>query len=135
MSSAPAPSRTDLETHRPAARRARGAWSLWPGVLLPPIVFLGALSLTYAYVPRACDAQRSAVLHWILVAALAVVLVTGVRSWREYRALGAHLPGDHGTPDERARFVALLGVLSSTFFSVAILAQGIAQWLLSPCFI
>jgi hypothetical protein len=135
MSSAPAPSRTDLETHRPSARRARGRWSLWPGVLLPPLVFLGELSLTYAYVPRACDAQRTSVLHWILAVALAIVLVAGVRAWGEYTALGAQLPGDHGTPDERARFVALLGVLSSAFFAVGVVAQGIAQWLLSPCII
>jgi hypothetical protein len=135
MSSAPAPSRTDLETRRPGRRRARGPWSLWPGVLLPPLVFLGELSLTYAYVPRACDAQRTSVLHWMLVGALAIVLVAGVRAWGEYRALGGGLPADHGTPDERARFVALLGVLTSAFFAVAIVAQGIAQWLLSPCIV
>jgi hypothetical protein len=106
---------------------------LWPGVLLPPVVFLGELSLTYAYVPRACDAQRTSLLHCTLLAALAIVLATGVRSWTEYQALGARLPGDEGTPDERARFVALLGVLASAYFAVVIAAQGIAQWMVSPC--
>jgi hypothetical protein len=103
-------------------------------VLLPPAVFLAELTVTYAYVPRACDLQRSMVLHWVLLAALVVVAITGVSSWREFNQLGRHLPADHGTRVERARFLALLGVLVSGLFSVAILAQGVAQFNLSPCF-
>jgi hypothetical protein len=126
----PAPPATPWQASKPdLAYRATQA----SGVLVPPLAFLTELSVTYAFVPRACDAQRTDVLHWVVAAAFAVIVVAGALAWRDYYALGKRLPGDAGTPEERARFLALLGVLTSALFALAVLAQAIAQMFLSPC--
>jgi hypothetical protein len=135
MSELPAQSPTDTRLPNWAAPLKYGWWKQWSKVLLPAAVFLMELTVTYAYVPRACDAHRTPVLHWVLLAALATVCVTGVLAWRDYAGLGKRLPHDHGTPEERARFLALLGVLTSGLFALAMVAQGVAQVSVSPCVI
>lgn len=132
-----APTRPPTDTALPdwSAPIKYGWWRPWSTVLLPPTVFLTEVVVTYAYVPRACDAQRTEVLHWILLAALALVCVTGAVARRDYVGLGGQLPLDHGTPEERARFLAVLGVLASALFAAAIIAQGVAQLSVSPCVI
>ena len=133
MAETPAQTRTDLELPNWSAPLEYGWWRQWWKVLVPPVVFLTELSVSYAYVPRACDAQRTQVLHWMLLAALAIVCVSAVLAWRDYVGLGRQLPHDYGTPQERARFLALLGVLITTLFAVAMVAQGVAQLSVSPC--
>jgi hypothetical protein len=135
MSERSTPSPTDTHFPNWAASLRYGWWKQWWKVLVPPTVFLTELGITYAYVPRACDAQRTEVLHWILLASLAIVCVAGVLAWRDYVALGRRLPHDHGTPEERARFLALLGVLTCALFAVAMLGQGVAHFSVSPCVI
>ena len=43
------------------------------------------------------------------------------------------LDTDAGTPEARARFMALLGLASSALFSIAIIANAYPEWVLDAC--
>jgi hypothetical protein len=105
---------------------------LWAGILAGPIAFAVNLTATYAMVKWTCAADRQATLHLVSIVMLAVV---GVGSWISWRAL-QHAPAvqtDAGSPEARARFMALLGLASSALFALAIIANAFPQWVLDAC--
>jgi hypothetical protein len=110
----------------------------WAGLLIAPLAALGSVSLGHALVTPACAAQAGGLLHLVIAAALAIALACTVSSWRGWRR---SRPGEASRPDggdgagvgDRNRFVALAGTLTGGFFSLVIVAQWVAQWLLSPC--
>jgi hypothetical protein len=61
--------------------------------------------------------------------------LTSLRAWR--RAGGREPPGDTGgdggQPSARSLFVPLIGTAAGAFFTLVILAQWFATWVLSPC--
>jgi hypothetical protein len=103
------------------------------GILIGPLVWLVALQVKFALVPFACWFGWKLALHTATLVALSFVVIAGVFCWRNWRAAGAEWPGETDSPQERTRFLALLGLGSAAFSFLAILGQGIANFLLNPC--
>lgn len=106
---------------------------LWTGILAGPAAFALNLSATYALVKWTCHADSEIVLHLISLAALIIVLAGGWIAVIALRQSPAAVPTDAGTPEARARFMALLGVASSAFFTFAVVANAVPQWVLDAC--
>lgn len=106
---------------------------LWTGILAGPILFAFKLTATYALVKWTCLTDRQGVLHLISLVSLLVVFGAAWISWVALRHTAATLDTDAGTPEARARFMALLGLAMSAFFSLAIVANAYPEWVLDAC--
>jgi hypothetical protein len=129
--STPAP---DPAPATPDTSRA-GTLSLWTGVLGAPAAWLLKFQLMYIIVPWACPVpHRIIYIHLLSLLVLALSAAAGYLSWREWTRAGVHLPsGEDGSPVTRTRFLAAVGLMTSSLFFLLSLGQGIAALMLNPC--
>jgi len=108
-------------------------FALWAGVLTAPIVWLCTFQARFAWVPWACTFQAKLVLF--LIALLGLLLNGGAAliAWREWKAIGAVVPGEEGGALPRSRFMAISGIAFSAAFSLVIVAQTIPELILGSC--
>jgi hypothetical protein len=104
----------------------------WASIIVAPLVFLANLSIVYALVPLACEAQRSASLHLANGIALVLTLSALLLAWQALRKspMAAGVAGDDVG---RTRFLSQIGVCISALCVLAIVLQWSAQWFLAPC--
>ena len=106
---------------------------LWTGILAGPLMFAFKLTATYALVKWACLTDHQGTLHLISLVSVLVVCGAAWVSWIALRQTPDTLETDAGTPEARARFMALLGLASSAFFILAIVANAYPGWVLDAC--
>jgi hypothetical protein len=106
---------------------------LWMGVLAGPVAFALDLGVSYAIVKWSCSVRSHTVLHAITVLALAMVLAGAVAAGMALRATRNDVPTDGGSPRQRARFMAVLGLSACALFALAIFAEAIPRWVLDAC--
>jgi len=107
--------------------------ALWSGISAGPIAWAIELSVSYAIVKRVCASRNDVVLHLITVASLAIVSAGGVLSWNAYQRTSQDRPTDGGSPRQRARFMAILGLASAGFFTLVIIASALPNWVIDAC--
>ena len=106
----------------------RGSGVLWYGILGPPLLTLLNLQLSYALTPLACRAGSTLAMHLSTAILLALVVMAGVGAAMRLR--------DNWLDDtvlSRPGFMAMLGLLESTLFSIVIIAQWLPNAYLSVC--
>jgi len=102
-------------------------------VFLAPFAAMLHLQLSYMDVRHACRSASELRLHLESAVLLAVALVGVLLAWRGWHAVGATWPADEGGHDGRSRFLFLAGLLLGALFSLVIVAQWLAVFLLAPC--
>ena len=113
---------------------ARSGGAQWFGVLIPPVAMLINLSLGYALVPWSCSASSRTVLHIEIGVLVLISIFAGLVARREWsRYGGGGQSDDSAGPESRARFLGLLGMGSSSLFTLILLAQWYANVFLTPC--
>jgi len=110
-----------------------GLLSLTVGLLLGPVAALINQELMYAVNTWACGHQMPTVVHIVPALCLIVAGGAGLMAWRDWRAVGGGVEDEQATVDTRSRFVALLGMSTSAFSSVVILAMWAAAFVFGPC--
>jgi hypothetical protein len=111
-------------------------WELlvsWTGVVGAPLIFLIHLEVAYLLVPLACDAGTSLVVHGAAVVAIALAAGTGLLALGTWRRRGAEWPDASASPVSRDLFLGVVGGLLSALVVLAIVAQWIPMFFLSPC--
>ena len=113
--------------------RSRGLLALWTGLLAGPVVWLLQFQTNYTLVPWACRSGAHFLIY--LVAAVAVLLIAGAGflSWGCWQEVGQTEPGEGAGVAPRSRFMAVMGLATSAFFIVIIIAQAIPNFFFSPC--
>ena len=115
---------------------ASGTAALWFGVLGAPAAWLVLFQLNYVLIPWACPKPWLMTLIRLatLVFLLAVLMATLV-CWREWNRTRERSARPACEKDEvgRTRFLALLGLMSGALFFLIILGQGIAIFMINPC--
>jgi hypothetical protein len=106
---------------------------LWTGILAGPIVWAIVLLASYAMVKWVCQTDNHAALNLITIASLAVVLGAAAISYLALTHTRNDVPTDGGRPRQRARFMAILGLVSSALFALQIIAGAIPHWVLDAC--
>ena len=108
-------------------------FALWVGVLLAPFAFLLNLQISYMLVPWACKTDQPFWLHVASFGSLLLALLGALTAWRNWQKAGRELQSKGGGPVARSRFLAILGLLMSGMFSLVILAQWAADFIIDPC--
>lgn len=111
-------------------------WSsaaLWYSWFVSPLAFGADLILGYALVQHACSTGHFYVLHLLTIFALLFTLSGGLLAWREYNRIPREVDDEGGSPSNRARFMAIFGMVWCGLFVIIILANGVPRMLISPC--
>jgi len=106
---------------------------LWTGILAGPVAWALDLCASFALVKCTASGQRELLLQLMSPAALALVIGGAAVSWLALMRTPAHLPTDGGDPLQRARFMAILGLMSNSLFALSIVASAIPRWVLDAC--
>jgi hypothetical protein len=101
-------------------------------MFLPPTAWFLSQQISYALIPWACATGRQFALPIVILAMWLVAVAGGVIAWRRWRLTGRNSESSAGGPP-RSRFIALVGMLSSGLFAMAIRAQVIPSVILSAC--
>jgi len=121
-----------------------GTAALWVGVLAGPIAWGADLLAGYATVQWTCSHHNRLPLHLISLAALLIIALGAYWAWTSWREVqapgevrGASSIGSIGLGPalvlERARFMAALGLASSAFFTIVVIATELAQSVSDGC--
>jgi hypothetical protein len=112
--------------------------SVWPALLLAPLLALGHLTLAYSLVTPSCARQDSAGLNGLSAVSLIAALLMTLLAWRAWSR--ANRPeGRAVTATEsiearsRPSFLALVATLVGAFSTLVILAMWVPLWVLPPC--
>jgi hypothetical protein len=106
---------------------------LWTGILAGPIAWASDLMASYAVVKWVCHTSNHMILPLITTASLAMVIGAAAISWTALRRTTSDVPTDGGQPRQRARFMAVLGLVSCGLFALQILAGAIPHLALDAC--
>jgi hypothetical protein len=96
---------------------------LWNGIVVPPLVWLTHLVMSYALHASICESKSRTLVFIITIVFLLIVAAMGWLSfawWRSQR-------------DDLARFMAAMGFASSCLFALLILSDVIPLVMLRPC--
>jgi hypothetical protein len=120
--------KTEAELKEP-----RAIATLWFAVLAGPAAWIVGLEADYSLVRIACAWETMLPLHLVTVATLSLAAAGGLVARRQWERVGRGWPGEGWGPEARSRFMAVIGMLASAFFAVAIVAQWISKLFLHPC--
>lgn len=117
----------------PPGRTHPRIWALWGGILIGPIAFLLHLQTNYMLVPAVCMRDGSRLL--LHLPAVAMLALTVLGAWIAFGNRRRHGEGaeDESGPTARARFMSMVGVFTSVFFVVVMLAQWLPIFFIDPC--
>ena len=107
--------------------------ALWIGVFLPLLVTAAEMESNFVLVRQACAAQRNLALYAVVIVALVIVALSGLLSAAVWRHRGSTWPSESADVVTRARFISVLGMMSSGISFALILAHGIATLRFDPC--
>ena len=112
----------------------RGIATLILGVLLPPVAWLLHVSLSYFVATALCDSGGPMwPLHLVTIPAAAIALSGGYLAWRNWHDTGEDTNRDEPGTLARSKFLALAGLASSAFFTLAIILAELSTVLLASC--
>lgn len=106
---------------------------LWSGILAGPVAWALDLTVSYAIVQWTCASGNGAVLHGITPAALLIVAAGALLSFLALQQSAGESPADGEMPQQRARFMAILGLTSCALFAMTIVAGAVPRWVLDAC--
>ncbi|MDR6207495.1 hypothetical protein [Paraburkholderia graminis] len=106
--------------------------AVWSALLLAPFLTLSNLSLTYALVPRSCDAGTTWMLHAVTLASAVLSAAATVGAWRHWMG-GLFPPDATAKSTARAHFLAQVATLVGLLSTFVLFAQYLPQWVLQPC--
>ena len=122
------------------ARDERGWFSspagiglLWLGLLAAPVAWALDLTISYAIVKWTCGSQHTFVLHLMTAMTLLMTAAGAAASWSALQRAPDEASDDGPRPIDRGRFMALLGLVSSAVFALAIVGNQIPRLLLDAC--
>jgi hypothetical protein len=123
----------DDHEHDIVFREPRHHVRLWLALLTGPVAWMIGLVAKYAVVPFACGSTNTWSLHAISIATLIITLIAGFVGWQVWQRAGREWPSESATPMARTRFMAVMALMSSALFALAIVAQWLSSAYLNPC--
>lgn len=114
------------ESPRPVA-------AVWSAFLIPPLVSLLHLQVSYTFEHVACSTGNSIQIHILTILCVLVTVWAGLVAHRHWKRLGSEDPGQHPGPAGSHRLMALLGMVGAGAGVLFILAQWFPNFILSAC--
>jgi hypothetical protein len=110
-----------------------GVALLWIGLLAAPVAWALDLLSSYAAVKWTCSSQHTSALHLITLGALLITAGGAAASWTAFQRTPEPSSEDGPRPVDRGKFMAMLGLLSSAMFALAMIANAVPRVLLDAC--
>ena len=108
--------------------------ALWTEILGPPVLWFFQFQLRYALIPWCCANGNRSLLWTTSGVSLGLGLVLLGMSYASWRSTVAPSMAENAPIGQRrARFMALVGVMSSGLFLLAIAAQAVPVFFVDPC--
>jgi hypothetical protein len=128
--------RERAEAERAEAQRTDGRGGLamqWLGLGLAPASFAAHLQIGYALVPWACLRQNSLWVHVSGALSVVLALVGAWIGWRAWHHAGGGDPSEQEGAAPRARFLGVVGFVTSLAISLILAAQWATAFVIAPC--
>ena len=110
---------------------------LWFGILAGPVAWTLQLAISYPLAQLSCHAgyrsQHPLTLQVVAGAALMMIAFGALTAWNALQAAPAPASTDGGRSIDRARFMAMLGLLFAALFTLVVIATAIPTWILHAC--
>ena len=110
----------------------RAAGKEWFGVLGGPVAWLLQFIVNYALVRWECIGHSSMTIHLVSAGFLLVVIAAGIVSVNNFARTRGH-PASEEKMASRHHFMAVLGIFTSSIFTLGIIMQAIASFIWNPC--
>lgn len=122
------------------ARAEHAGSSLW-GVVTPPVIWAAHFLFSYIFAAIHCAKAGTVAslanvrvgIGIATVAALAIVVACGYVAWAQSRIEGDPPPHQHGTDEDRVRFLAVATLLLAGLSFVAIVFTAIPAFMFHDC--
>jgi len=101
----------------------------WPALLLAPALALADQVIALAAVGWACARGQPIIVHAVHAVFLVAAAATLPAAWRAWKACRTR----QAPADERASFLAGLGVGSAALSVLVIAAMSLPTWVIGPC--
>jgi hypothetical protein len=112
-----------------------GAAPMWIGLAGPPILWLINFQISYALVPWCCSHGHRWWIHLSNALFLLLTIACGVVGWRDHSQTSADLEAKRvGGIAGARRLMIMMGIAGCVLFSLIILLQGIAGFVIDPCY-
>jgi len=111
----------------------RPVTGIWLSFLVPPLVGLLHLQMSYTLEHVACSTGSTMQIHIYTIVSLLVVAWCGLVARRHWVSLGSDDPGQHPGPLGSLRLMSLLGMIGSLVSALFILAQWYPNLILPVC--
>lgn len=105
----------------------------WLGILAGPAAWFLDQQISYSIVAWVCGGGPHVVLHVISVGSFLLAGAGAFASWTVLQRTRPRAAADGSQPDERARFLAVLGLVSCAFFALVIVAMAIPRVVFDAC--
>jgi len=109
------------------------AFRLWIGMLLPPAAWAVQLQTLWLTSEYGCKTSDFFWNHVVSIIALAVSIVGGLVAVREWRSAGAETNDDDATRKSRRLFMAMIGIMTGSLFTIVIFALWLPTLMGVPC--
>jgi hypothetical protein len=106
---------------------------IWLGLLVAPVIVLGAQSANYALLQAACRYHTMAMLHAVSVSAFVFSVAAALLAYGNWRASSQPFDASYVPRAARPAFLSLMATIVAALCAVIQLAMYFPQWLLSPC--
>jgi hypothetical protein len=106
---------------------------LWFAFLGGPVAWSARLLASYPLVSVACRMESTMPLNVVTAATAAVALAAAFTGWAAFRRVQTTAPDARTVAWNRARFMAIAGIMISALFTYAIIVEGVSALLHDPC--
>jgi hypothetical protein len=106
---------------------------LWLGVLAGPTAWALDLVVSYSLVQWTCGGGPLVVLHLVTLFSLAIIAAGAASAWRALTRVPSGASDDGSQPDQRGRFMAMLGLAMCALFTLVVIAGAVPRWVLDAC--
>lgn len=116
-----------------AEQNPTSTFAQWYGVLAGPIAWAMQLQANYSLVTHAC---RTGNMTWLYASSgfFALLALSALAvSWVDWRKAKSQSPPSREPAEARSSFMGFLGALTSSLFTLLIIAQAIPVFVFDPC--
>ena len=114
-------------------RRGGAPVFIWWALVAGPLAWTFDLGLSYALTQHSCSTGHYYLLHVITVVCAGIALSGLACAWSAHTSLPPEATEQGRRPLDRTYFQVLFGLVFSLAFVVAIIAEAVPRWILSPC--